>query len=342
MGTWEFTKGLHEVGNGIYAYLQPSGAWGLNNAGLIVDGEETLLIDTLFDVKCTKEMLTEMQKAVKAAQKINTVINTHANGDHCWGNQLVADSDIIASKKCAQEIKAFNPKKLALLMQVAKGINATGFIGSALGCILGFCGIKKIEALTTAAPFVTEIFGQFNFGEVKLTPPNKTFEKELDVKVGDKNIKLIEVGPAHTKGDVIVYSENDKIVYTGDILFADAHPIIWTGPVSNWIMACDAILKMDVEVIVPGHGPIADKSHVEKLKTYLNYIHTEAFKRYEAGLSAEEAARDIALDDYKAWGEAERIVINIATLYKEFSKDTSEDDPVIQFAQMARLWKDRR
>ena len=53
MARWEYTKGLHEVGQDVWAYLQPDGSWGWSNAGLIVDGDQTLLVDTLFDLKLT-------------------------------------------------------------------------------------------------------------------------------------------------------------------------------------------------------------------------------------------------------------------------------------------------
>ncbi len=86
-----YTKGLHDLGNGLWAYLQPDGGWGWSNAGLIVDGDRSLLVDTLFDLKLTREMLDAMRRAVPAAQSIETLVNTHANGDHCFGNQLVAE-----------------------------------------------------------------------------------------------------------------------------------------------------------------------------------------------------------------------------------------------------------
>lgn len=54
---WQYTKGLHDLGNHCYAWLQPDGGWGLSNAGLIVDGDQTLLVDTLFDLAHTREML---------------------------------------------------------------------------------------------------------------------------------------------------------------------------------------------------------------------------------------------------------------------------------------------
>ncbi len=109
MNQWTYTRGLHGLGNAVYAYLQPDGSWGWSNAGLIVDGEASLLVDTLFDLKLTQEMLDTMRRSVPAAAHIDLVVNTHANGDHCYGNQLVADAQIIASKHTAEEMTELPP-----------------------------------------------------------------------------------------------------------------------------------------------------------------------------------------------------------------------------------------
>src|SRR5690606_22446925 len=81
MGQETFEKGLHEIGDGTYAYLLPNGSWGWSNAGLIVDGEATLLVDTLYTLGLTGEMLTEMRRRVPAAERIDTLVNSHADGD---------------------------------------------------------------------------------------------------------------------------------------------------------------------------------------------------------------------------------------------------------------------
>ena len=60
--SWDYNKGLHELGNGAWAWLAPDGSWGWSNAGLITDGEESLLVDTLFDLELTAEMLKSMQE----------------------------------------------------------------------------------------------------------------------------------------------------------------------------------------------------------------------------------------------------------------------------------------
>ena len=84
-----FTRGLHELGNGCFAFLQPDGGWGWSNAGLVTDAGASLLVDTLFDLALTREMLAAMRRATPAAERIGTLVNTHANGDHCYGNSCV-------------------------------------------------------------------------------------------------------------------------------------------------------------------------------------------------------------------------------------------------------------
>jgi glyoxylase-like metal-dependent hydrolase (beta-lactamase superfamily II) len=312
-----YTHGLHELGNGAYAWLQPDGGWGWSNAGLVTDGEASLLVDTLFDKRLTAQMLAAMRDATPAAQAIDVLVNTHANGDHCYGNELVGDAVIVASKASAEEMDALPPEALAQLM-------------------------KSAGDLGEAGTFFAEIFGPFEFEGIVHTPPTETFTGRQVRHVGDKEVHLIEVGPAHTRGDVLVHVPADRAVYTGDILFIEGHPIIWEGPVANWIAACDAIVAMEAESIVPGHGPLTDARGVRALRDYFVYIEAEARERYEAGMSVLEASRDITLDDYASWGDAERIAVNVATLYREFGDPSPPPGPTELFGWMAQLARDRR
>ena len=102
----EFTyeKGLHQIGNGAYAWLQPDGGWGWSNSGLVVDGDQSLVVDTLFDVPLTQTMLAAYGDAAPAAKTVNKVINTHHNGDHCNGNCCCPDAEIIAHKLTAEHM----------------------------------------------------------------------------------------------------------------------------------------------------------------------------------------------------------------------------------------------
>jgi cyclase len=312
MSNQSYSQGLHDLGNSVYAYLQPNGSWGWSNAGIIVDGEASLLVDTLYDLDLTGEMLTSMRKSIPAAAQIDLLVNTHGNGDHCYGNQLVSGARIIASASTASEMSAVDPALMAAVQQQ----------GSALG---------------PAGEFMARIFAPFNFENITLTLPEQTFVGQLDLQVGGKVVHLLEVGPAHTRGDTLVYVPGDKVIFTGDILFIEGHPIMWAGPVGNWIRACETILALDVETIVPGHGPITDKQGVQRLKGYFEYLRDEVRQRYEAGMSIMEAARDIPMDAYANWIDSERIVVNVATIYRELSGEPEQPGSFNLFGLMAEF-----
>jgi hypothetical protein len=93
---------------------------------------------------------------------------------------------------------------------------------------------------------------------------------------------------------------------------------------------------------VPGHGPVTDKDGVARVRDYLCYIRDEAKKRYDSGMKPFEAARSIALDDFAGWGDAERIAVNVSTLYREFGDKTAPSDFPTLFGWMAQLWKDKK
>ncbi len=317
---WPYSKGLHDLGDGCYAYLQPDGSWGWSNAGLVVADDQSLLVDTLFDLKLTGAMLAAMRRAEpRAAARIGALVNTHSNGDHVFGNELVADAEIIASRACAEEMRHDGgARRLADFK-------------------------RNAPAMGEAGRFFAEIFAPFDFEGVNVAMPTRTFTGELDVAVGDKTVRLIEVGPAHTRGDVLAYVPADRVIYTGDILFVGGHPIIWAGPIANWIKACQLMLELDVATVVPGHGPITDKRGVAAVKGYLEYIQREARRRFDAGMTAADAARDISLADYSSWGDAERIVVNVATLHHEFSGGAAPMPPIAElFGLMAELRRNRR
>ena len=105
---------LGELGDGCFAYVQGNGGWGWSNAGLVVGDGTSLLVDTLFDLRLTEAMLAAMADHTRAAP-IGTVVNTHANGDHCYGNQLVDGAQIIASSATAHEMSEVPPSMLAAL-----------------------------------------------------------------------------------------------------------------------------------------------------------------------------------------------------------------------------------
>lgn len=303
-----YTLGLHELGDGCHAWLQPDGGWGWSNAGLVVGDGQSLLVDTLFDLKITARMLDAMTPHTGGAP-ISTVVNTHANGDHCYGNQLVRGAEIIATESAAEEMREVPPSMLAALNK------APGEVGD----------------------LFRSFFGAFEFDGIEPVLPTRTFTGRFEFEVGGRAVELVEVGPAHTRGDALVFVPEAKVVYTGDILFIGGTPIVWAGPLSNWIAACDLICAADVDHIVPGHGPLTDKAGVVAIRDYLAYVEREATERQQGGMDAWDAARDIALNGFAEWGEFGRLAVNVDAVYRTLDPDHKSPDVVEQFRRMHQM-----
>ncbi|MDQ6697826.1 MAG: MBL fold metallo-hydrolase [Actinomycetota bacterium] len=291
-----FEKGLFEVADRVHAYTQPAGNWGYSNAGLVVGDGVSVLVDTLFDLRLTAEMLAAMSTRIDS-NRIATVVNTHANGDHCYGNQLVAGDgvDIISSVAALHEMEAVPPAVMASLMSA--------------------------DAAPVLRRFLDAAFGPFVFEGIDLIPPTRTFSGELELDVGGRRVTLLEVGPAHTGGDVIAWLPDDGVVFTGDILFVGGTPIMWAGPISNWVRACERIDALAPTVVVPGHGPITDLDGVREVANYLRFVRDGVIARHGAGMSPDEATRDLDLEingtRFNGWTDRERLVVTVHNAWSE-------------------------
>ena len=310
-----YSRGAHEVADGTWAYLQPDGGWGWSNAGLVTDGDASLLVDTLFDLELTATMLADLRAVSPAAEAIGTVVNTHANGDHCYGNQLVAGAEIVASRASAGEMDEVPPSAMASLLAAAPGLGEPG-------------------------AFLQQIFGAFTFEGIEVVPPTTTFDGELTLRVGDREVQLLELGPAHTGGDVVVHLPDASVTFTGDLVFHGGHPIVWAGPVAHWIEACDRILALDAAVVVPGHGPLSDRQCVLDQRGYFEWLVLEGTPRLQGGMAPLDAARDLASGPYAGWGEGERLVVNLTALARDLGLAPA-DDVLTLFAHMATLAAER-
>jgi cyclase len=305
----DYTKGLHELGDGLWAYLQPRGQWGYSNAGLVAGDGDSLLVDTLFDLKLTREMLAQM-KPITDTRPIGSLVNTHANGDHCFGNELVPDrATIYATVACAEEMTEVPPARL--------------------------------QGLMAATDFAAYAFGDFEFSNIQGRAPDETFEAELTLTVGGRDVIVRDLGPAHTRSDSIVLVPSARAVFTGDLVFNGGTPISWAGPIANWTAACETIAALDVDWIVPGHGPIATPQDVLDVKRYLDHVVAEATKRQQGGMDAVEAAFDIDLGEFADVPDSERIVVTVQTIYRDNDPTHPAPDPILMWEKMGEYHRQR-
>ena len=111
---------------------------------------------------------------------------------------------------------------------------------------------------------------------------------------------LLNLGPAHTAADSVVHVPDAGVLFAGDLLFIGCTPIVWAGPIANWVAACDAMIALDAPTVVPGHGPITDADGIRAVRGYLVHVAEQAEAAYRKGLSFVEAADSIDLASTRA------------------------------------------
>jgi cyclase len=312
--TAHYARGVYDLGQHLYTYLSPNGSWNETNTGLIAGKSESLLVDTLIDLPHTQTML-DLMRPLTSPCPIRYIVNTHADWDHCWGNQLLTQAEIISSQACYEEMQHLTPGAYMSLNTLGSLLKLAGLLP----------GLTKYRTIGT---WWQRWLAPYNPRSVKITLPSRHFTDTLILLVGGREVQLLEVGPMHTQGDILVYVPDARTLYAGDTLFVGVTPVLWVGPLEHWIAALDKILRMDVECIVPGHGAITDKDGVQQLRNYWTFLGTEARRCYSARISAQQAAYEIARSTefinspFARWDSPERMLVSIYTLYRWFQGRT--------------------
>lgn len=307
-----YPGGLHEVAPETWAWLQPNGDLGESNAGLIAGGEHVLLVDTLWDLHLTRRMIAAARDAGIAMPE--TVFNTHSDGDHCWGNQLFPEAEIISSSAAKKLMTLDTPAELRLMQ---RGSRLLGAVGRLPLPVVGSLNVPKLPRLPLRE--MGGLMTPFDWSEIELTLPTRTFDESLAIEVGGRVVELTMVGPAHTGGDSIAWVPDVSVCFAADVLFIDCTPITWAGPVAGWLRALDTLMALDAETFVPGHGPVCGRTEVALLREYFEWTVAEGVSQLERGTGPVRAARNMLLSDefeslpWAAWEDPARLVVTLST-----------------------------
>lgn len=253
---------------------------GVSNAGIVVGDDSILVIDSLGAPMHAKNFISEIRKA-EPNKRMGRMLITHHHGDHIFGLPSFPAMEIVSHQYCRQ----------AML------------------------------ELALPGPTWEKREGWAEGGEPRrIVPPVTTITDRTTYYYGNTEVQLITMAPAHTFGDVVAYLPQYKILFAGDIAFHYVAPFLNNGVATKWVEFCDKILGMDVDVIVPGHGPIGTKKDLAVMSEYLDMLKGEARLRFNAGMSPGRACADIKLGKFESWiGAADRMPMNIVRLYAEFA-----------------------
>ena len=273
---------LSELLPGVYAWEQPDGSWWVNNAGVVVDGENALVIDTCATADRTRRFLDAVDAATGGVP-IRMAVNTHHHGDHTYGNSLLPATTVLLGHARMREELRDDP-------------------------IIDGC-----PPLWEPVP---------DWGPVQRRLPDVTVDAAQTLYVGERRVELRHPGgPAHTFGDLVAWLPDEAVLFTGDLVFAGVTPLVFMGSVSGALAAVDWLESFQPQILVPGHGPVLTGSDVarvlEEQRRYYRFILDLAEKGIAQGRTPLQVAQDASLGEFAAWPDTERIVLNLHRVYAD-------------------------
>ena len=271
--------GLIELADGVFTYVQAGGGLCVANAGLIVGPESCVVIDSLFAPSMTRAFRAEIARVTD--KPVRLLINTHHHIDHTLGNALFPGAQILSHANARREQQRVGTSVLDVLR-----------------------------------PRLPELVAEADGVEVRMA--DVTFDGEVTLHLGTRVVRLVHLGTAHTIGDALVLLPEERLLFAGDVAFHYVTPLAFEGNIAGWLEVCDRVDALEVDTIVPGHGPVGGKAVLREMRGYLASIHQQARAAFDAGRSQEEAVAGIELREYASWGEPERLALNVGRLFLEF------------------------
>jgi cyclase len=209
------------------------------NPGYVVTSDGVVVIDT----PQLPTHAIRMQKEVEARGRLRYLINTEHHVDHIFGNYYFKNAEHVLAHE----------ETLRLFMVVYPEINPYEYAK---------------EALPTDDPEGLPLFPDEETYFADPNRPDITIKGDTTLVVGDHSFRILHT-PGHTPGQLAVYIPEERMAFVGDTIFNHCQTWLYTSDLEQWFRSLDRLLDLDVDVIVPGHGPLCDKQEIYVQRAFL-------------------------------------------------------------------------
>jgi glyoxylase-like metal-dependent hydrolase (beta-lactamase superfamily II) len=299
---------LEQLADGVYAAINSEEGWAICNAGIIDLGDRTLVYDAFTSPQAAKDLRQAAEQLT--GRPVSMVINSHYHNDHIWGNQAFNPAtEIISTAKTRQliitegiaEVKGYSETAPARLEALEKQLAEAGdeTIRRQLNPM-----IFDYQAIVAALPIL------------KVRPPTLTFDREMSFYGSKRSGRLIAYENAHCGSDAILYLPDDGIIFTEDILFIGCHPYLAEGDPEVIQRILLDIKNLQPAVVVPGHGPVGSRQHLDIQYDYINCLKNIAKDAIKQGIPEEELARVPIPAEYQDYIFSIFFISNLQSQYK--------------------------
>jgi glyoxylase-like metal-dependent hydrolase (beta-lactamase superfamily II) len=153
--------------------------------------------------------------------------------------------------------------------------------------------------------------------------PELTFTDRMFIDLGGKHVELIYTGRNHSDNSLVVLIPQNRLLFAVDFIPVDtvAYRTMRTDYPDEWIESLKQVEGLDFDILVPGHGKIGKKEHVQRFRGYLEDLRAVVQEQVLKGISEEEAKRTVQLPKYEQWQRyAEWFPENVEGMYRYLSQ----------------------
>lgn len=299
---------IERLADGVYAAVASQQGHASCNAGIIDNGDRTIIFDTFISPEAARDLLKVTEQL--ASHKITYVVNSHGHNDHIRGNQVFgSDVDIISTALTREAIARDEPEEIKWEKEtIPKEI---------IDAQLKLDDERDPKRRRELASLISYLQGMSkSHCELKTRLPNITFEHELTIHGTERTIKLLPLA-GHTFSDVVLYLPKEKIAFMSDLLFVKIHPYLASGSPEKWKQSLAEIKELGIQIVVPGHGPVGRSADLSLMLQYIQSLESIAVNMIKSGKSVEQASFEPIPSPFDTWLCFENFfVANLMFLYK--------------------------
>jgi glyoxylase-like metal-dependent hydrolase (beta-lactamase superfamily II) len=269
-----------------HVYVIPDeSARGVPNVGIVVGTRATLVIDPGMGARSGEAVLREVAKVSKGSELY--LVNTHFHPEHTTGEAAFpASAKIVRAVAQQQDIDEMGMKWVQTFASRSADL---------AGLLKGFTGFRA---------------------------PAETFEREKTLDLGGVRVKLMRLGPGHTRGDTAIFVEGDGVLFSGDLAMNKLFPALNSpqSRVDTWIASLDALRALRPAHVVGAHYGMGDASMITAYHGFFTALRARVAELKREGKSADETALTLRNEfraKYPDWAEPLRVHAAATFAYAE-------------------------
>ena len=281
---WPVVKEGQTVKISPHVYLIPDGhVPQVPNVGIIVGSKATMIVDPGMGFSSGEAIAREVAKVSRNTELY--VVNTHFHPEHTTGDLAFPKAKILRPAAQQQDIDEM--------------------------------GMKWVATFAARSPAMAEILKGVSFRKA-----DEIFEKEKTVDLGGVRVRLLRLGPGHTRGDTVFFVEGDGVLFSGDLAMRNIFPAFSTPQSSarTWLTSLDELDRLKATRVVGAHGDMTDASVIEAYRGFLKALQVRVGELKREGKSADDAAAQLEGEfksKYPSWAQPVRVTPAAKVIYTE-------------------------